>query len=125
VLAFLGFSGAMTAVSKFVPIPAGVGFLCWVGILVTKQAFMRRDDSLDYSAAVVVRVLLLLLLLLQVLLLLFLLLLLLLLLLLSVTHRSTPHSCTDSLTWPQTHSGTHSLTPTRDTHCKRRDLRFH
>jgi len=54
ILAALGFSGAMTAVAKYIPLPAGVGFLMWIGILVTKQAFAKDANAFDYSAAVVV-----------------------------------------------------------------------
>lgn len=54
ILAILAFSGAMTAIAKYVPLAAGVGFLAWIGILVTKQAFAREPQAFDYSAAVVV-----------------------------------------------------------------------
>ena len=54
ILAALGFSGAMTAIAHYIPLPAGVGFLMWIGILVTKQAFAKEDNAFDYSAAVVI-----------------------------------------------------------------------
>ena len=54
ILAFLGWSRLMTAMAHYVPLAAGVGFLMWIGILVTKQAFEREDNSFDHSVAVVI-----------------------------------------------------------------------
>ncbi len=54
ILLIICVSGSMSAILKIVPLAAGVGFLMWIGVLVTKQAFEKDSNAFDHGLAVVV-----------------------------------------------------------------------
>ncbi len=55
VLFVLGITGIMREMIRVVPVAAGVGFLMWIGLLVTRGAFEKQDNSqTDRTSAVIV-----------------------------------------------------------------------
>eukprot|EP00939_MAST-03C_sp_MAST-3C-sp1_P000039 g39.t1 len=54
-LFLIGVTGLMKAIIHVVPVAAGVGFLMWIGLLVTQGAFIKQGTSqTDHTVAVIV-----------------------------------------------------------------------